>query len=61
MSDETDRRAGSKNLREPPFAATGALGQDTAEVYEFGPFRLEPGERKLLLNNELVVLTPQGL
>jgi eukaryotic-like serine/threonine-protein kinase len=60
MSDETGRRAGSKNIREPLFAATGAFGQDTAELYEFGPFRLEPAERKLSRDNELVVLTPKA-
>src|SRR4029077_5590626 len=60
MSDETGRRAGSKNIREPVFAATGAFGQDTAELYEFGPFRLEPAERKLWRSNEVVVLTPKA-
>jgi DNA-binding winged helix-turn-helix (wHTH) protein len=60
MSDETGRRAGSKNIREPLFAATGAFGQDTAELYEFGPFRLEPAERKLWRRNEVVVLTPKA-
>jgi DNA-binding winged helix-turn-helix (wHTH) protein len=60
MSDETDRRAGSKNIREPLFAATGAFGQDTVELYEFGPFRLEPAERKLWRRNEVVVLTPKA-
>jgi TolB-like protein/DNA-binding winged helix-turn-helix (wHTH) protein len=60
MSDETGRRAGSKNIREPLFAATGAFGQDTAELYEFGPFRLEPAERKLWRRNEVVVLTPKS-
>lgn len=60
MSDETARRAGSKNIRESRFAGEEVFGQDTAEVYEFGPFRLEPGERKLSRNNELVVLTPKA-
>jgi Tol biopolymer transport system component/DNA-binding winged helix-turn-helix (wHTH) protein len=60
MSDETGRQAGSKNIREPLFAATGAFGQDTVELYEFGPFRLEPTERKLSRNNEPVVLTPKA-
>ena len=60
MSDEPARQAGSKNIREPLFKTAGAFGQDTAELYEFGPFRLEPGERTLLRNNELVVLTPKA-
>jgi Tol biopolymer transport system component/DNA-binding winged helix-turn-helix (wHTH) protein len=60
MPDETGRRAGSKSTREPLFAATGVFGPDTAEIYEFGPFRLEPAERKLSRNNEPVVLTPKA-
>jgi len=60
MSDETGRRASLKNIREPLPVATGALGQDTTELYEFGLFRLEPAERKLLRNNEPVVLTPKA-
>jgi len=60
MSDETGRRAGSKNIRQTLFAPAGDLGQDTAERYEFGPFHLEPAERKLSRNNELVVLTPKA-
>jgi len=59
MSDETGQRAGSTNLREPLFSAAVALGQDTAELYEFGPFRLEPAERKLTRNNVPVILTPK--
>jgi hypothetical protein len=61
MSDDTGRRAGSKSNREPLFAATGAFGQDKAEIYEFGPFRLESAERKLSRHNEPVVLTPKAL
>ena len=60
MSDETGQRAGSKNLRERLPAALGTFPQDTAELYEFGPFRLEPAERKLSRNNEHVVLTPKA-
>jgi Tol biopolymer transport system component/DNA-binding winged helix-turn-helix (wHTH) protein len=60
MSDETGQRPSSKNTREPLFAATGASSQSTPELYEFGPFRLEPAERKLSRNNEPVVLTPKA-
>jgi DNA-binding response OmpR family regulator len=60
MSKGTGQRAGSKNIREPRFAGIGAFGQDTAELYKFGPFRLEPAERKLSRNNEPVVLTPKA-
>jgi len=59
MTDETGRRTGSQNPRESKFAATRASGQDAAEIYEFGPFRLEPVERTLSRNNEAVVLTPK--
>jgi TolB-like protein/DNA-binding winged helix-turn-helix (wHTH) protein/Flp pilus assembly protein TadD len=60
MSDESGRRTSLKNIREPLSAVAGALGQDTAELYEFGPFRLEPAERSLLRNNERLVLTPKA-
>jgi TolB-like protein/DNA-binding winged helix-turn-helix (wHTH) protein len=60
MSDETGRRTSLKKIGEPLLAATGARGLEAAEVYEFGPFRLEPAERKLLRNNEFVVLTPKA-
>src|SRR5215469_16790799 len=60
MRDETGERVGSKNTREPAFAATGAFDHGAAELYEFGPFRLEPAERKLSRNNEPVVLTPKA-
>src|SRR5579862_1379114 len=59
MSEETGRRVGIRNTRESGFAADGALGQDAVELYEFGPFRLEPSERKLSRSNEQVVLTPK--
>src|SRR5438093_10369663 len=32
---------------------------DTAAVYEFGPFRLEPGERRLLRAGAPVPITPK--
>jgi TolB-like protein/DNA-binding winged helix-turn-helix (wHTH) protein/tetratricopeptide (TPR) repeat protein len=60
MSDETGGRVGSNNSREPLFAATGTFGPGTAELYEFGPFCLEPAERKLSRNNEPVVLSPKA-
>jgi Tol biopolymer transport system component/DNA-binding winged helix-turn-helix (wHTH) protein len=59
MGDETGRRSGSKSSSESLFAATDVGGQESAELYEFGPFRLEPAERKLSRNNEPVVLTPK--
>src|ERR1700726_2397209 len=61
MSEETGWRSSPKNLREAPSRAperrpTGGI----PEIYEFGPFRLEPVERKLLRGNEVVALTPKA-
>src|SRR4029077_4235795 len=60
MSDETIRRVGLKSTREPPFAPAGAPDQVAAELYEFGPFRLEPAEHMLSRNNEPVLLPPKA-
>src|SRR5579862_5898844 len=47
MSDEIGRPVGS-------------IKWERRELYEFGPFRLEPAERKLLRGNEVVGLTPKA-
>jgi DNA-binding winged helix-turn-helix (wHTH) protein/Tol biopolymer transport system component len=60
MSDEMGPRRGSKGIRDSLSVAEEALKRDTAQLYEFGPFRLEPTERKLLRGSELVVLTPKA-
>ena len=60
MSDETGRRGGSQNIRDALFHAGETVNKDTPRLYEFGPFRLEPAERKLLRGNELVPLTPKA-
>jgi eukaryotic-like serine/threonine-protein kinase len=60
MSDEIGRRGGSPNIRDPLFAAREMVNRDTPQVYEFGPFRLEPAERKLLRGNEVLILTPKA-
>lgn len=52
MSDNIGRQGSSKRIRE--------MERDRLELYEFGPFRLEPAERKLLRGNEIVVLTPKA-
>jgi eukaryotic-like serine/threonine-protein kinase len=36
------------------------VNRDMPELYEFGPFRLEPAERKLMRGNEMVTLTPKA-
>jgi DNA-binding winged helix-turn-helix (wHTH) protein len=59
MGEETGRRGGSK-VRDPLFVARDEIADDTPELYEFGAFRLEPAERKLMRGNEVVVLTPKA-
>src|SRR6266481_8850848 len=60
MGDEIGRRAASEGLRDSPSVAKEALSQETLRLYEFGPFRMDPAERKLLRGNEIVVLTPKA-
>ena len=60
MTDETGQRTGLQNTREARFVTTRAVLPDTVELYEFGPFRLDPAERKLSRDNEPVVLTPKA-
>ena len=60
MGDETGHRAAPDGFRDSPSAAREAPSQETARLYEFGPFHLDPAERKLLRGNEIVVLTPKA-
>jgi TolB-like protein/DNA-binding winged helix-turn-helix (wHTH) protein len=60
MSEETGWRSTSKDFREAPRLAEQRLPGGIPEIYEFGPFRLEPAERKLLRGNEVVALTPKA-
>jgi DNA-binding winged helix-turn-helix (wHTH) protein len=60
MGDETGQRAASEGLRDSPSTAKGRPSHDSLRLYEFGPFRLDPAERKLTRNNEVVVLTPKA-
>ena len=59
MSDEIGRRGGSKQFGDSLLAARETAKRDAPELYEFGPFRLEPNERKLWRGNEIVELTPK--
>jgi len=60
MGDEIGQRAGSR-IRDPLLVAREEdVDRDTPELYEFGPFRLEPAERKLMRDNAVVVLTPKA-
>jgi len=60
MGDEIGQRGGSKSIRDSLSVARETVNRDTLELYEFGPFRLDPAERKLLRDNEIVALTPKA-
>jgi TolB-like protein/DNA-binding winged helix-turn-helix (wHTH) protein/Flp pilus assembly protein TadD len=60
VSEEIPRRAASEGLRNSPSAMKVTPSQDTVRLYEFGPFRLDPSEHKLLRGNETVALTPKA-
>src|SRR6516164_7244971 len=60
MSDGTGRSGSKKSIRAPLVDVREAAERDTPELYEFGPFRLEPAERKLLRENEVIALTPKA-
>jgi DNA-binding winged helix-turn-helix (wHTH) protein len=60
VSEETRRRVASEGLRDSPSVAKETPSQETLRLYEFGPFRLDPAERKLLRGNEIVALTPKA-
>ena len=60
MSDETGHQRGLKDLRDSLSVAGEKVNRDTPQIYEFGPFRLEPNERKLLRGSEIVELTPKA-
>ena len=60
MSDQIRQRGGSKDIRDSLSVAGETVNWETPQLYEFGPFRLEPSERKLFRGNEIVVLTPKA-
>jgi DNA-binding winged helix-turn-helix (wHTH) protein/Tol biopolymer transport system component len=60
MSEEICRPGGSIRSRDSLFVAKETTDRDRRELYEFGCFRLEPAERKLMRGNEVVVLTPKA-
>jgi Tol biopolymer transport system component/DNA-binding winged helix-turn-helix (wHTH) protein len=59
MSEEFGRLGGSRNIRDTLIAPSETADRNRHEIYEFGPFRLEPAERKLLRGSEVVALTPK--
>jgi TolB-like protein/DNA-binding winged helix-turn-helix (wHTH) protein/Tfp pilus assembly protein PilF len=60
VSEETRRRSVSEGFRDSSSAAKESPSQEPMRLYEFGPFRLDPAERKLLRGNEIVALTPKA-
>ena len=59
MSEEIGRRVGAKNVRDTRIVSSETADRNRHEIYEFGPFRLEPAERKLTRGGEVVTLTPK--
>ena len=59
MSEEIGRVGGPKNLRDALLISSETADRNRHEIYEFGPFRLEPAERKLSRGDEVVTLTPK--
>ena len=59
MSEEIGRLGGSKNIRDTLMVSGETADRNKHEIYEFGPFRLEPAERNLSRDGEVVSLTPK--
>jgi TolB-like protein/DNA-binding winged helix-turn-helix (wHTH) protein len=59
MSREIGRE-GARNTSDSLSAAREQGNPDASKLYEFGPFRLDAKERKLLRGNEIVALTPKA-
>lgn len=60
MNEETGRRTSSKSLGDSLSIGGESANRDTRQFYEFGQYRLDPAERKLLRGNEIVTLTPKA-
>jgi TolB-like protein/DNA-binding winged helix-turn-helix (wHTH) protein/Tfp pilus assembly protein PilF len=60
VTEETRHQATAEGLHDSPTVAKQTPSQETLRLYEFGPFRLDPAERKLLRGNEIVALTPKA-
>lgn len=60
MSEKTRHRAASEALRDSPVIAKQTPSQEPLRLYEFGPFRLDPVERRLLRENDIVPITPKA-
>lgn len=60
MNEETGRRTSSKSLGDSLSIGGESANRDTRQFYEFGQYRLDPAERKLLRGDEIVTLTPKA-
>jgi TolB-like protein/DNA-binding winged helix-turn-helix (wHTH) protein len=60
MSKGNGPTGGAGNTANPRSSPRETAICDTQTLYEFGPFRLEPGERRLLRGDEIVALTPRA-
>jgi TolB-like protein/DNA-binding winged helix-turn-helix (wHTH) protein/Flp pilus assembly protein TadD len=60
LSEETRRRAVPAGVPDSLPGGEEAASRETPRLYEFGLFRLDPAERKLLRGNEIVALTPKA-
>lgn len=60
MHDDIVWQGTGKDRHEPAGGSRDPAHRDVPEIYEFGPFRLEPAERKLWRASEIVALTPKA-
>jgi Tol biopolymer transport system component/DNA-binding winged helix-turn-helix (wHTH) protein len=60
MNDEIGPRRASKEIHDSLSPVRETSNGTTPALYEFGPFRLDPTERKLLRGNQIVALTPKA-
>ena len=60
MSEETRWRTTSEGLGDSFSALKETPIRETTQLYAFGPFRLDPAERKLFRGNQVVPLTPKA-
>jgi len=59
MSQETGSRSSSKRVNDIVSTAR-STNQETRILYEFGPYLLDPSERKLCRGDEIVALPPKA-
>ena len=60
VGEDSRQQAGPPRVRDSSSAAGNAASRETPQLYEFGPFRLDPAERKLLRGSQIVPLTPKA-